>query len=172
MIISHGSIDPTRAVGIVSYATAFICSAVAWRRRNLTTPVARLAAVLMLIEGALLVDMTFNLRWKLHQALMNVALQNHEYNQRGVPQIAAVTLLGCLLVLALLWTWKRLKGRGTTFVAVAGAILSITSWCTEVVSLHAVDHILYHPLNGVKVVSGLWILSSILSSVGILGDPR
>jgi len=47
-------------------------------------------------------------------------------------------------------------------------LLSVVVWCVEVVSLHAVDHILYHSIGKWMVVSALWILACFMTSIGIL----
>jgi hypothetical protein len=172
MIASQGWIGPTRASGLVAYATAFTCCGIAWIRTKAGRRTSRLAAVLMLIESALLLDMAFNWRWKLHQALIDFAMRKHEYAQRGLPQLFVVTLLGALLLLGWFVAWRFFRGRGTTLLAVSGALLSLVVWCIEVVSLHAVDHVLYYSVGGVMAVSLLWILSCSMTSIGILLDPR
>lgn len=126
----------------------------------------------MLIASALLLDMAFNWRWKLHQAVMDFAMRKREYAQRGLPQLIVVTLLGALLLFGWFVAWHSLRSRGTTLLAVSGALLSLVVWCIEVVSLHAVGHILYYSLGGVMAVSLLWILSCTMTSIGILLDRR
>jgi hypothetical protein len=41
-------------------------------------------------------------------------------------------------------------------------------WCTEVISLHAVDDVLNHPLGKIMAVSLLWIVASLMTSAGML----
>jgi hypothetical protein len=171
MITSQEWLNPTRATGLVAYGAAVTCCGIAWIRTK-ARRASQLAAVLMLIESALLLDMAFNWRWKLHQALMDFAIRKHEYAQRGIPQLAAVTFLGGLLLFGLLVSCRSFRGRGTTLLAVSGAVLSRVLWCIEVVSRHAVDHVLYHSVGGVMAVSVLWILSCGMTSIGILVDPR
>jgi hypothetical protein len=172
MIASPEWIGPTRAAGLAAYATALICCGIAWIRPKAGRKTSRLAAVLMLIESILLLDMAFNWRWKLHQALMDFAVRQHEYNQRGLPQLMVVILLVALLLFGWLTAWRSLRGRGTTLLAVSGALLSLVLWCIEVVSLHAVDHVLYYSVDGVMAVTLLWVLSCTMTSIGILLDPR
>jgi hypothetical protein len=172
MIASLGSIGLTRAGGLVAYATAATCCGIAWIRTKAGRRTSRLAAVLTLIESALLLDMAFNWRWKLHQALMDFAMRKHEYSQRGLPQLIVVILLGALLLFGWLVAWRSFRGRGTTLLAVSGALLSLVLWCIEVVSLHAVDHVLYYSLDGMMAVTLLWLLSCTMTSVGILLEPQ
>jgi hypothetical protein len=114
-------LNPTRAVGLIAYGTAVTCCGIAWVRLKNQRRDWGLAALLMLVEGTLLLDIAFNWRWMLHQCL-----------------------------------------------AVSGSLLSVVVWCVEVVSLHAVDHILYHLIGKWMVVSALWILACSMTSIGIL----
>jgi hypothetical protein len=162
---------PTRAIGLVAYGTAVTCCGIAWNRTKVGRT-AQLAAALMIIDSALLLDMAFNWRWKLHQALMDFAMREHEYGQRKLPQVIVVTLLSALLLFGWFVASRSSRGRGTTLLAVSGTLLSVVLWCIEVVSLHAVDHVLYHSVDGVMAVTLLWLLSCTMTSIGILLDPR
>jgi hypothetical protein len=51
-------------------------------------------------------------------------------------------------------------------------LLSLVLWCIEVVSLHAVDHVLYHLLGPWMLVSLVWVFAGLATSVGILIDAR
>ena len=172
MIASHGWLNPTRAVGLVAYGTACTCCGISWVRSKTRPKTSRLAAVLMLIESVLLLDIAFDWRWRVHDMFMGIAVRQNEYAQRRLPQAVVVTMLGGLLFFGLLVAWRRLRGRGTTLLAVSGVLLSLIVWCIEVVSLHAVDHVLYHTVDGVMTVTLLWLLSCIMTSIGILLDPR
>ena len=172
MIASREWIGLTRACGLAAYGTAWICCASAWIRPKAGRTTARVAAVLMAIESALLLDMAFNWRWKLHQAVMDLAMQRHEYGERRMPQAIVVSLLCAVLLFGLFLCWRSFRHRGTTLLAVSGTLMSVIIWCIELVSLHAVDHVLYARMGGVMAVAFLWILSAGMTSVGILLDPR
>ncbi len=171
MITSQEWLSPTRLTGLVAYGTSVMCCCVAWisAKTRRTLP---LAAVLMLIESALLLDMAFNWRWKLHQTLMDFAIRKNEYAQRGLPQLIVVIILGSLLLSGWFIAWRSYRGRGMKLLAVSGTLLSLVLWCIDVVSLHAVDHVLYYSVGGVMAVSILWILACSMTSIGILFGPR
>ena len=171
MIASREWMGLTRACGLVAYGIALICCAIAWIRPKAGRTTARVAAVLTAIESALLLDMAFNWRWKLHQAVMDFAIQRHEYGERRMPQAIVVSLLFALLLLGLFLCWRSFRHRGTTLLAVSGTLMSVIIWCIELVSLHAVDHVLYARIGGVMAVAFLWILSAGMTSIGILLDP-
>jgi hypothetical protein len=168
---------PTRATGLVAYGTAVTCCAIAWVRKKGRHGSSQLVASLTLIESALLVDMAFNLRWMLHALVGDFAQRHHEYEVRRVPQLIALTILAGLLLLGLGGISRLFRGRIGALLAVSGVLLALVSWSTEVVSLHAVDHVLYQPLGdlfpplgSLMAVTIIWILASLMTSMGILID--
>jgi hypothetical protein len=172
MIASEEWLTPTRATGIVAYGVAMTCCGIAWARTRRLRNVSQLAALLTAIEGALLLDMIFNWRWMVHQQLMNLAQRWQEYDMRRSPQRIAIAILAALLLVGLVSALRILRGRAGALLAVSGVLLSLVLLCTEVVSLHAVDHILYHLLGPWMLVSLVWILAGVMTSVGILFDAR
>jgi hypothetical protein len=170
MITSQEWLNPTRAIGLAAYGAALSCCGVAWIRTK-ARRVSQLAAVLMLIESALLLDIAFSWRWMLHDVIGGFAQRHHEYGVRRLPQEIALSILGGMLLLGLIVIWRLFHGRAGARLAVSGVVLSLFVWCIEVVSLHAVDHLLYHSLGRVMAVSLLWILSCAMTSIGILLDP-
>jgi hypothetical protein len=133
--------------------------------------VSQLAEILALIESQLLLDIVFNWRWKLHDMLTGIAMRHNEYVARRLPQIIALTILGGVLLLGFLLTCWYFRRRGGVLLATSGVLISVVVWCVEVVSLHGVDHILYHLIGKWMVVSALWILACLMTSVGILLVP-
>jgi hypothetical protein len=165
-------LNTTRAVGLVAYGTAVTCCGIAWVRARNRRQDRQLAGLLMLIEITLLLDIAFNWRWTLHQFLMDVAQRVHEYQVRRVPQLIALMILAGLLLLGLLAVRRISRCRRGTSLAVYGALLSLILWCTEVVSLHQLDHLLYYRLGKIMVVSLLWILACLMTSIGMLSVSR
>jgi hypothetical protein len=168
MITSGEWLNPTRAVGLLAYGTATICCGIAWMRAKARHQEGRLPAFLMLIESVLMLDIAFNWRWMLHQLVGDFAQRRHEYELRTEPQFIADVILVALLLLGLLVVRRFFRGRGGASLAVSGVLLSLVVWCTEVVSLHALDHVLYHPLGKIMAVSLLWILACLMTSIGML----
>ncbi len=167
MITSPDRLNPTWAIGLLAYGTAVTCCGVAWIRSK-SIRSSQLAATLTLIETLLLLDIAFNWRWMLHGAIGGFAQRHNEYAARRVPQVIAVSILGGVLLLGLIATWRLLRGRFGRLLAVSGVLLSLVLWCTEVVSLHSVDRLLYYSLDNVMAISIVWILSCAMTSIGIL----
>jgi hypothetical protein len=172
VITSGDWLSPTRATGLAAYGTAVTCCAIAWLRTRARGTDARLPAVLTLMESALFLDIAFNWRWMLHQIFMDLAVRAHEYDVRRLPQTIVLLCLGGLLIFGLVRAWWFFRGRPGALLAVSGALLSLVVWCTEVVSLHAVDHVLYHLMGNVMTVTLLWVSASLVTSVGVLIDSR
>jgi hypothetical protein len=172
MIASEEWLTPTRATGIVAYGVAMVCCGLAWARTRRLRTNSQLAALLTAIEGALVLDMVFNWRWMIHQQLMDFAQRRNEYEIRRSPQLIAIAILAVLLLVGLFAALRILRGRAGALLAVSGVLLSLVLWCTEVISLHALDHLLYHLLGPWMLVSLVWVFAGLMTSVGILIDAR
>lgn len=159
---------PTRGSGIVAYGVAVTSSGIAWARSRALQRSARIASLVTVIEGALLFDMLIDGRWMLHQLLIDHAVREQEYVLRRAPQSIAVAILVGLLLVGLLCALRSFRTRIGALLAVSGVLLSLFSWCIEVVSLHAIDAILYHPVGKIMAVSIVWILACSMTSIGIL----
>ncbi len=166
------SSNPTRATGVAAYGIALACCLVAWWRARGDVAGSRLAALLTVCEGCLLLDMVFNVRWNLHQFFMDEAAQLAVYASRRGPQAVVLVLLVAIFLFGLRVVLQRLRGRVGAVLAVSGALLSVALWCTEVISLHAVDHILYHPIGNLMTVSFLWFFACIVTSIGVLAESK
>ena len=171
MIASGDWFNPTRATGLAAYGAALVCCTIAWMRTRMRTK-GRLAFGLMGIEGVLLLDIAFNWRWMLHGLVGGYAQSHHEYEQRRLPQVIALVILAGILFIGLITVLRIFRKRVGALLAVSGALLSLVTWCVEVVSLHAVDHVLYHSIGNVMVVSALWIMACLMTSVGVLIEAR
>lgn len=172
MIATTQVFTATRITGVAAYGIALMSCAVALFLARADRERARFAMLLAVFEGFLSLDMAFNWRWALHQFLMDQATKAALYASRRGPQALVLAVLVLLFVLGLRSASRRLRGRAGALLAAAGALLSLVLWCSEVVSLHAVDHILYHPIGAWMMVSFLWVIACVASSVGILVDSR
>src|SRR5271170_7518137 len=128
MIANMEWLSPTRATGMAAYGFAAACCGVAWSTAKGDRVVSRLAALLTFTEGALFLDIVFNWRWMLHQALMDVAMQHELYGSRRGPQAIVLGVLCMLLASSILLIFRLLGNRPGAFLAAAGALLSIALW--------------------------------------------
>ncbi len=167
-----GWLNPTRFIGLVSYAFAAICCGIAWGKNRKTARGSRLAAVLAIMDAGLFLDLAFSIRWQLHDLLEGEAIRENLYAQRSGPQLAALGLLGAAAAAGIGLAFQRLRGRTGAMMAACGAILSLGFWCVEVISLHATDKVFYHTVDGVMLVSLCWVTCSLMTGLGILWDAR
>ncbi|MGD0938420.1 MAG: hypothetical protein ABR905_01825 [Terracidiphilus sp.] len=165
-------LTPTRFIGLGVYLFAAICCGAAWTRSRGGGRANRLPAILTVLEAGLFLDMASNLRWGLHGLLESEAIREDLYALRTGPQLAVLGFLGLTAAAAMGMVIRRLRGRYGATVAACGAILSLSLWCAEVISLHATDTILYRKVGGAMLVSLGWIVSSLMTGLGELWDTR
>jgi uncharacterized iron-regulated membrane protein len=170
MISSAGWLNPTRIIGLASCLFALASCVIALAKGSGPPRRKRLAAILAGLEGALLIDMVFDIRWMLHDFEDRVAMENGVYGLRSGPQMAMLVLLIGIVLGALGLAIWRFRGRTYASLAACGGILSVSCWFAEVVSLHAVDAVAYHRIHGAMLVSLAWIACSLMTGVGILCD--
>jgi hypothetical protein len=172
MIANGEWLTPTRASGIAAYGVAVTSCGIVWARASGARSVRKIAAWLTAIESLLLLDMIVDGRWILHQLFVDIAQNKHEYGLRRLPQVILVTFLLAILFVSLHFSLRLLRAKPGALLAVSGALLSLITWCIEVVSLHQVDTVLYHQVWRFMVVSFVWIAGCLMTSVGILFELR
>jgi hypothetical protein len=162
--------NPTRTAGLTAILFALGSCSVAWIKAARAGRERGLAAVLTALEALLLLDMIFDVRWLLHGFLDTEAMANSMYGERFGPQRIALGVISLAILAGLGLTLRRFRGRPGATLAVFGGILSAYCWFVEVISLHAVDSLLYHTAFGLMRVSFVWISCSLMTSAGILWD--
>lgn len=163
--------NPTRFIGLSACLFAALCCGLAWAECRKVRR-SQLAAVLGLLETGLFLDMAFSVRWQLHNLLEGEAIRENLYAQRSLPQVAALGLLFAAAGIGTGLAFRYFRGRVGATMAVWGAVASLSCWCAEVISLHAVDQVFYRKVDGVMLVSLCWVLSSLMTGTGILWDAR
>lgn len=169
---NSGWLTPTRLIGLSAYLFAAISCSIAWIRNRQTPHSSRLAALLTVLNAIFFLDIACDGRWVLHDLLQHAAIDRGLYGQRSGGQIAVLAIVGGALLVGLATARRGFVGRIGEFVAVCGALTSLSSWCVEIISLHAVDHVFYYTVGGIKLVSVLWIVCSLMTGLGILWTMR
>jgi hypothetical protein len=170
MIAVAGPLTPARILWLAPHAFALASCSIAWARARRAQRATQPAAALTALEAAFVLDRAFNGRWLLHNLLARLAMADHLYAGRSGPQHLALYLLACAAAAGggiVLW---RFRGRPGAAVAACGGVLSVSLWWVEVISLHAVDGLLYHSLHGVIPVKLAWTACSLMTGAGILWD--
>lgn len=157
---------------IIAVAACIVACIIARSRRQEFSSRWPWLVSLTVLQSALLVDMLFSLRWLLHNELANEFVVHHYYDRRMGPQRVALVLVAAAALTGIWFLMRRLRGRRGAQLASCGMILWISTWLTEVISLHAMDVFLHHSLAHVTIRDVLWIVSSIMISCGVLLDVR
>ena len=165
-----GLLTLSRVIGLSAFGFALAACVLAWFRSRRASQKGWLAAVLALLESMLILDMAFHGRWRLHNLLAGVAITSHRYGERSVPQYAALILLGSAVAAGIGLTVWHLRDRPGAAFAVCGGVLSVCCWFVEVISLHAVDGLLYRRIDGVTFVRFVWAACSLMTGAGMLWD--
>jgi hypothetical protein len=172
MTLQSGWVPSTRMIGVAVYLFTVASCCVAWARGGGKPRRRRLAVWLAALEVGLLLDMASNGRWVLHDLLKNEAIAENLYSQRASPQKAALVLLCAAAVAGMGLALHLLRRRAGAALAVCGAILSLSFWCAEVISLHAYDAAFHSKAHGVMFVGLVWVAGALMTGLGMLLDLR
>lgn len=146
-------ISATRWLGLVGFGIAALAC---WRAsRRWPSPWRALSAA----QALFFAEIVLNLRHRLHD-VADAFLQAQQWYVRREPlQIALLASLGALVLGVAFWlvTSRRRHGwQGT--LALAATLVSAALFLLEVVSLHAIDALMYTRVGGVLVIGLGWLL--------------
>ncbi len=92
------------------------------------------------------------------------------YGERRSPQLLALVVLGCVLIVGSVLIQRRFRGRRGVRLALTGTMLSVGLWCCEALSYHYMDLVLYRMIGGLMVVSLLWVGLAATTCAGVRLD--
>ena len=98
---------------------------------------------------------------------MQFALHQGFYAHRRGMQITGLTILFLILLFGVGIITRRLRRRWGAIVAAWSALLALTMWCVELVSLHEIDAVLYHKVGGFMVVAFVWMVLGATTAISI-----
>jgi len=173
MIWAFDGLSVTRVVGLAAYASAVAaCAWRWWRDRRKHWKGSGVFGLLAAVQFVLLLDIAFNLRWKLHEFFMQEAMDHGVYGLRRPPQLLALWMLIAISALCCALIVSRFRRRPGAAIAVAGTLLSVALRCAEVLSYHNLDAVLYVQIGKVMLVSILWMALTLLTCLGVWIDGR
>ena len=171
MSLPFEGLSITRVVGLVAYAsTAVLC---AWRARRDQRSIRRsggVFGVLAVVQFVLLLDIAFNLRWKLHEFFMQEAMSHGLYGMRRSPQLLVLCALAAASAFCCVFIARKFRWRRGAAIAVAGTLLSVALRCAEVLSYHNLDAVLYATVGKMMLVSVFWTGLTLLTWLGVWMD--
>jgi hypothetical protein len=157
----------TSVAGLLSFGIAALSSGIALFRLRNVAAVAWPAAWIAALESLLMLDMAMDARWALHGNVMQFALRRGFYAQRHGIQIAGLTILFAILLFGAAIITCRLRSMPGAIVAAWSALLALTMWCVELVSLHEIDAVLYHKVGGFMVIAFVWMILGATTAISI-----
>jgi len=108
------------------------------------------------MEGVLVLDMIVDGRWILHQFLIDIARLSYRYCATPARIRRATVTTGdlsylspCDTFVSLYFSLRLLRAKPGALLAASGALLSLITWCLEVVSLHQIDAVSIVRFGGV-----------------------
>lgn len=174
MIAEIGWFSPTRMAGFFAYSCSFAACAWRWsvaRRGGMRRGAeSRVFPWLAGVQLALVLDIAFDLRWKLHAFWMDEAMAHGLYGERRGPQLVVLLLMSALSIFGLVWIARRFGGRRGVAVSVTGTMFSVGLWGCEMLSYHFTDAVLFHMVGKVMLVSLLWLGLAMTTCVGVWID--
>ena len=173
MIWAFDGLSATRVVGLAAYTSAVaVCAWRWWLDRRNERRSGSVFGVLAIVQFVLLLDIAFNLRWKLHGFFMQEAMDHGVYGLRRPPQLLALWMLVGVSTLCCAFILSRFRHRRGAAIAVAGTLLSVALRSAEVLSYHNLDAVLYAQIGKVMLVSILWMALTLLTCLGGWIDGR
>lgn len=170
MIAGNDWFSPTRVAGLIAYTVSFGACALRWYAARRRVEANGIWLLLSGLQLGLVMDVAFDLRWKLHAFWMARAMAQDVYGERRSPQLLALVLLAGVLILGFVAMQRRFRGRRGVTVALTGTMLSVGLWCCEAVSYHYMDMVLYRMVAGLMVVSLLWVALAVTTCFGVWLD--
>lgn len=167
--------NATRGLGTLCFITTTgVCALVVYLcmlRRKRLDPQHGLGLwmCLLLCQVALLIELQASLRFDLGETIRDVIRDMNLYENRRQIQsmVFAITCLPALGIFSTILYLLRRHG-SAVLLAVTGTIWSVSLFCLPVISLHAVDRIMYHYVGPVMFISILWTFGATLTLSGTI----
>jgi hypothetical protein len=137
--------NPTQLAGLIALAASTLACAWATRRTRRGA-----WAALALVHAALWLDILFNTRHRVHDAVNALLQAAGAYEQRVWLQAGLLVLLA-----ALAWTAWRYRQRAGRAVAATAVLLALV--LVEMISWHESDRLLYTHVGPLLLIAYAWI---------------
>lgn len=171
MIERFGS-NPTQIAGILAFVVTalacFIASGARRKSRDLS-----IWRRLSIVYGLLAIEMIAAMRHRIHDFVNALLKATGEYSARSGLQEMLIAALAIVIITTMGVYFVRLgKVKGATRLAVGVTIALVALFLLEMISLHAIDAILYRPIGPLMAIAYLWIAASAVTGIAALRYPR
>lgn len=150
--------NPTQLLGILTFLAAAI---IAWlASRRCSHPMWRLNTAIYLL---LSIEISIGLRHQLQQMVRSEAKNQglYETRQSYQPYMIGFILLMLALTCAVVLIRKRWAAQPLPLWSAFSLVAVLGIFLVEVISLHAVDRVLYYRIGGVLLIGYLWLGASL-----------
>lgn len=172
MVVDYEWFSPTRMAGLAAYTLSGLVCVARWIKGRQKDEPVRSFAIVSCMELALLLDMAFDWRWKIHNFWMHKALDEGIYGDRRPFQLVALGILGLLGALGMALILHRLRYRLGGAIAGVGALVSLELWCCECLSYHFIEAVLYRLVGKLMVIGLVWLAVAGFTCLGVWMDAR
>ncbi len=165
--------NPTRLLGTLSFAlTSGLCGLVVYlcylrRQRRDPGHGMGLWIGLFVAQLAMLIELQMNMRFDAGDLLRDVIRDMDLYENRRQLQAMAFVLVTLPMIAVYSTVFYMVRKRGLPVILVVGGTMaSLSLFCLPLISLHAVDRIMYHHVGPVMLISLMWLISASVTFAG------
>jgi hypothetical protein len=165
--------NPTRLLGTVSFAlTAGLCGLVVYlcflrRKRRDPGHGMGLWISLLVAQLAMLIELQVSMRFDAGEVLRGLITDMNLYENRRQLQAMAFIVVAIPMLAVYSTVFYLVRKRGLPVImAVGGTMASLSLFCLPLISLHAVDRIMYHHIGPVMLISLMWFICAAVTFVG------
>lgn len=165
--------NPTRIFGTMCFAmTSGLCCLVVYLcilRRQRRDPAHGMGLWLSILfaQLAMLIELQLSTRFDAGEVLRGMIRDMGLYENRRQLQAMAFAVVSLPMIVVFSTVFYMVRKRGmAVWLAVGGTLWSVSLFCLPLISLHAVDRIIYHNIGPVMFISLLWSIGAAVTFVG------
>lgn len=151
--------NPTQLTGVLAFAVATIACAIASRRTQGRDM--RLWALLAAVNFLFFIEIFAGFRHRIHDFADGLLMARGLYDERRAPQEMIVMSVGAIAFLFVLLPLLLRRFSTTARLAASVTIAVSALFAIEVVSLHAIDAVLYRWIGPVYLIGWMWAVAAI-----------
>lgn len=163
-------INSTQLAGLIGFgATALLCARATWCQR----PARNLWLALSIFYSLIFVDVVAQLRHLVRVEIVVTLKALGVYGDRRIAQMALLIGLGLIAAFFSLRLLIRMRGlTASARIAFVGAMLVLSLYVLELISLHAIDALLYRQTGPMLLIGWLWLASSAISAAAAVAAVK
>ncbi|MBB5687113.1 hypothetical protein [Sphingobium boeckii] len=164
-MIERFGFNLTQIAGILAFVIASLACLIASgaRRKSRDLSIWR---GLSIVYGLLAIEMIAAMRHRIHDFVNALLKITGEYSARSGLQEMLIAALAIVILTAMgLYLMRLGKIKASTRLAASATMTLVGLFLLEMISLHAIDAILYRPIGPLMVITYLWIAASTVTVI-------